>query len=272
MSTRSPPPHVRDETATGERPSAPAASPRSDAVRAGPRTDRSTVLRFDATERLYHWVQAVPYLACAGTGAAMLLLADGAHATLRRDLGAVHRWAGALLLVGIAAVVAFGQRRVLFENARIAMSWTRDDFRWLRTYPLHEFGFAVDVPRVGKFNAGQKLNLLAQLVLIPVFGLTGIVMWRTDGTLLSWFVHVAAFAAAAPLLVAHLYLALVHRSTRKGLPGAFSGRVGRAWAQEHYPRWVVEHDAREDHAAREAEVAERVRLLLEREAEDAGRG
>ncbi len=68
-------------------------------------------------------------------------------------------------------------------------------------------------------------------------------MWIVPGALAAWFAHLGAFAVAAPLVGGHMYLALVHRSTRKGLRGVFDGRVSREWAEHHYPLWVADEDA-----------------------------
>jgi len=223
------------------------------------------VRRFDRTERVYHWVQAVPYFICLLTGAMILAFADGLHADLTAAMSVVHRYAGGAMLVGIAVVVLAGNRRSLFENARIALTWGRDDLRWFLVYPLEELGFDVQVPPVGKFNPGQKLNLLGCMVLVPVFGATGLMMWFADAVLVAWFAHVAAFAVAVPLIVAHSYLALVHRTTRKGLRGVFDGTVEREWAEEHYPLWVKEQDAREDRERRQARILSAVRERLEHE-------
>lgn len=224
-----------------------------------------TIERFTPTERAYHWVQAIPYLVCLVTGTALLLLADGRHLAAREGAAAVHRWAGAAMLVGIGLVGLLGDRRPLLENARIALRWSRDDLLWLWRYPLAENGRDVEVPPVGKFNPGQKLNLLGQMLLVPLLGATGLVMWFSHGVLLPWFAHVVAFAVAVPLVLGHGYLALIHRSTRKGLPGVFGGRVDRAWAVHHYPLWVRDEDARRELETREAALLAEVRSRLHAE-------
>jgi len=211
-----------------------------------------TVERFGRTERAYHWAQAVPYLVCLGTGAAMLLLADGAHQGERGTAATAHRVAAVVMCAALLVVVLAGDRRVLLENLRIALRWRGADLRWLLSWPLAELGLPVTPPPVGKFNPGQKLNLLAQTLLLPVFAVTGTVMWLAPGVLGAWFIHTAAFVVAAPLVTGHLYLAVLHRSTRRGLRGVLDGHVDRAWAAHHYPLWLAEEDARS--AAREREA------------------
>ncbi len=208
------------------------------------------VERFNATERWYHWVQAVPFLVCLVSGA-YLILANRVSELARAEwVEDVHLVFGVSMAIGIAVVSLAGRRESLLRNVRCAFTWTRDDLRWLAVYPLHELGLSVDVPPVGRFNAGQKINLIAQTLLVPTFIVTGLLMWQFPGVLAPWLVHTAAFAIGAPLVLGHLYLALVHPSTRPGLRGVFDGTVSREWAREHYPAWLADREG--------AESAERV--------------
>lgn len=173
------------------------------------RGPREKVLRFTVTERLYHWAQALPFLVLLASGG--LILAQrlaGAewvgHATLAR----VHKVAGVSLPAAIFLVFLGGDRRTLLRNLR---------------------------PGCPKFNGGQKVNLYAQVVLIPVLVASGSIMWLIHGALLPWYVHVAAFAVACPLIAGHLFMAVINPATRKGLAGVFTGRVDAEWAREHYP-------------------------------------
>lgn len=194
------------------------------------------VMRFGRTERVYHWVQALPYLVLLGSGA--LLFAPAAAGWLkvsRERLVLVHKAAGLILPAGISLVLLFGDRPALLANGRRALRWGRLDVVWFwRTL--------VRRPRAGepplpaeKFNSGQKLHLLAQMVLIPVLLVSGIAIWLRPGALLGWFVHSAAFLGVVPLLLGHLYMSLLHPAARKGLAGIFSGYVDADWARHHHP-------------------------------------
>lgn len=199
----------------------------------GPRT---TVVRFSATERVFHWAQAIPYLVLLVTGALQLIAHRFTISWLSAaTLAQLHRIAGIALPVAMFLAFLGGDRKVLLRNARLALCWTLVDLRWLALFPLNQL-FGVALPPSGKFNAGQKLNLLAQMVLIPVFAITGAWMAYGGEALLPWYVHVAAFALATPLLLGHLFLALVHPETRKGLSGVFDGRVDAQWARHHYAK------------------------------------
>lgn len=210
----------------------------------GPRRERPKVRRFSPTEIAYHWAQALPWLACAATGIVLLAHGGGPAPEARDAAGRLHRYAGAGLVLGTLLVFLAGDRRVLLGNLKTALRWTRADFRWLLLSPLAALGVPVALPPPGRMNAGQKLNLLAQAMLLPVFAATGLAMWFLEGGLLAWYAHVAAFAVALPLVLGHLYLALVNPSTRRGLRGMIDGKVDREWAAHHHPLWIPEAEPR----------------------------
>lgn len=98
-------------------------------------------------------------------------------------------------------------------------------------------------PPQGRFNAGQKLNSALVGGLMVVMFVTGGLLWlgerdtrfRFAGTVI---VHDWATWLLVGLVIGHLYLALVHRSTRHALRGMTLGDVDRDWARRHHPKWV----------------------------------
>jgi len=71
----------------------------------------------------------------------------------------------------------------------------------------------------------------------PLFVLTGVLIWLPGVAFYSWLLHLALAAVALPLVLGHIYMALINKDTRVGLPGMITGFVDRAWAQHHYRRW-----------------------------------
>ena len=51
-------------------------------------------------------------------------------------------------------------------------------------------------------------------------------------------VHELLTLASVGLLVGHLYLAVIHPSTRHALRGITLGDVREDWAREHHSKWV----------------------------------
>ena len=108
-----------------------------------------------------------------------------------------------------------------------------DDRRWLvgRRAPQ------------GRFNAGQKLNAVLTAAFALLFAVSGTLLWlgerntsfRFDGTIV---LHDGLTLFSVVLLTGHLYLALIHPTTRHALRGVTRGDVRVDWAREHHAKWV----------------------------------
>jgi len=211
-----------------------------------------TVRRFTPTEIVFHWAQAIPYLVLLVTGA--ILFAERIlelEAVSKSTLIDVHRIAGIALPACILLAFLGGDKRVILRNLRLGTRFTKDDVRWLKVMPLQRFRPDLQLPPMGKFNAGQKINFTIQVVAIPLFFASGMLMWFLHGQLLPWYVHVALFLVVTPLVCGHMYLALVNPTTRKSITSVIHGRVDGAWARHHHSleydpalrRYAEEHGA-----------------------------
>jgi formate dehydrogenase subunit gamma len=52
--------------------------------------------------------------------------------------------------------------------------------------------------------------------------------------------HDGLMYAAVVLLVGHLYLAVIHPTTRHALRGITLGTVSETWAQRHHAKWKTQ--------------------------------
>lgn len=200
------------------------------------RTKNETVRRFTTTEIAFHWAMVIPYLVLLATGGILLAERVVALEILSKDtLIDVHRIAGIALPACIVLTFLIGDRRVILRNLRLGTRFTKDDITWLKRMPLQRFRPDLELPAMGKFNAGQKINFTIQVLAIPAFFASGMLMWFVHGQLLPWYVHVALFLLVMPLIGGHMYLALVNRTTRKSITSVIHGRVDAAWARHHHP-------------------------------------
>ena len=191
------------------------------------------VRRFGPTERALHWVHAAGVLAMLGTGL-LLYLPVLSEAIARRNLVKnLHLGAAILWAVAIALVLVLGDRRRLAADWREIETLDADDRRWLRGKRAPQ----------GRFNAGQKVNALLTAAFALLFVVSGFFLWLgerdhrflLDGT---GTVHETLTLVSVALLVGHLYLAVLHPSTRHALRGITKGDVREDWAREHHPKWV----------------------------------
>jgi formate dehydrogenase subunit gamma len=220
-------------------------------------------LRFGVTERVLHWAFALTYLALLGSGLPLMFPA------LRdwiRDYSLVvglrlHVACGVLWIAATVAVVVGGNRARLGATLRELTHLAPADGDWLRRFPRWLVAGPAERARidatVGRFNAGQKLNLIftlatSGLLLVSGFALTpmgdglmathltgaaSVALWREAHRWLTLLVLLP--------IAGHVYLAALHPSTRAALGGMLDGHVDARWAAEHHPRWRPEAGDRE---------------------------
>jgi formate dehydrogenase subunit gamma len=111
------------------------------------------------------------------------------------------------------------------------------DWRWLRSRSRRN-----GTIRVGKFNAGQKLNAALTAGAIGVLLGTGVLMdftglvrllWRTGAT----FVHDWFALAVGLLVVGHIAMAI---KDPYAMTGMRTGRVPLRWARREHAAWARE--------------------------------
>jgi formate dehydrogenase subunit gamma len=199
------------------------------------------ILRFHRSERHLHWAIAIPFTVCYLT-AAILVLVYNAHPVwpLRAVFSWTHRIAGGCLIVLPPLAVARHWRdfRLHVQNVRWGWRWTLDDVKWLLLMGPATFCSRIALPHQGKFNAGEKINFVVIMCTYPIYVATGLTIWFAGVPFVSWLVHVfLAVFVATPLLLGHVFMALVNPDTRVGLSGMLSGLVDRHWARHHYRYW-----------------------------------
>jgi len=215
------------------------------------------ILRFRRSERYLHWAIAVPFMVCYVT-AAILVLVYNPNPTLpfRAVFSWLHRISGTSLAVLPVLVVLAHWRdfRVHLHNVRWGWTWTLDDVKWLLLMGLATFNSRIELPHQGKFNAGEKINFMAIMTTYPIYLTTGLLIWFAGIPFVTWLVHVyTAMFVATPLMVGHIFMAVVNPDTRVGLSGMITGFVDRHWARHHYRRW---YDLTYGHAEKHACLVE----------------
>jgi len=208
------------------------------------------VKRFTLTERLLHWVHASAFFVLLGSGLILYIPSLSTTFADRPLIKDIHfltavSWAGAMVLIAL-----LGNRRAVRRTIREVDLFDRDDRRFLagRTW----------APQ-GRFNAGQKVNVIVTAAFATLFFVSGMLLWlgerntaiRLGGTL---YLHDALMYISVVIVVGHLYLALIHASTRHSLRGITLGTVSEDWARAHHSKWVAA-DAAEADGAPALEVA-----------------
>jgi formate dehydrogenase subunit gamma len=192
------------------------------------------VRRFSPVERLLHWVNALGFFYLLATGLILYLPRLSVLVSRRQLIQSIHFWGGVGWLGVLAAMLVLGGRRLL-KTARELESLDRDDLEWLRGRRAPQ----------GRFNAGQKINAALTAAFTILFGVSGLLLWFGEQDTRFRFastviLHDRVMYASLVLLVGHLYLALIHPSTRHALRGMTLGDVRVEWAAQHHAKWKPE--------------------------------
>ena len=193
-----------------------------------------TIRRFSRTERALHWAHATAFFVLLGSGLVLYLPRLSELVARRNLIKDVHLYTGLAWATLIALLLLLGLGHGLRETIRELERFDADDLRWL----LRRGG------RAGRFNAGQKLNAIATAAFAVLFAISGFLLWygerdtrfRLANTIL---LHDGLMYASLVLLAGHLYLSLIHPSTRHALRGITHGTVDAEWAGRHHPRWAA---------------------------------
>jgi formate dehydrogenase subunit gamma len=203
---------------------------------ADPIPPETPILRFDRVERAAHWVNAALFGIVMLTGSILYIGQLSVLVGNRQVVRFIHVYCG--LAIPVAFLVAYFPRwgqRLRRDFSRINR-WTKDDKRWLRT-----FGRDKEV-RLGKFNAGQKLNAAFVVGAAVVMVGTGAIMhWfepfpvdiRTGATFVhDWFAFFVWIA-----VLGHIWFAFKDPEALKAM---WRGTISARWARRHRPRWFEE--------------------------------
>ena len=201
--------------------------------------------RFARAERLVHRATALLMTGCIVTG---FVLYYGPMTLLvghRRVVELVHVWCGFTLPVPMLLGAASAAYRA--DLGRLNR-FNPTDWRWLRNRGRRDATI-----RVGKFNAGQKLNACLTAGSILVLLGTGTLLFFPDLVRLSWrtgatFVHDWFALGLGLLVLGHVWFAISEPEAREGMR---TGLVPRSYARLHHAGWVAEVDAAEADAAAE---------------------
>jgi formate dehydrogenase subunit gamma len=192
------------------------------------------IRRFSRTERALHWVHASAFFVLLGSGLVLYVPRLSELVARRQLVKDVHLYTGLAWAVLVGLLILLGMRHGLRGTIRELERFDAEDLRWL----LHRGG------RAGRFNPGHKLNTIVTAAFAVLFAISGFLLWygerdtrfRLANTIL---LHDGLMYAALLLLAGHLYLSLIHPSTRHALRGITRGNVDAEWAQHHHPRWAA---------------------------------
>ncbi|MQQ99832.1 formate dehydrogenase subunit gamma [Glaciimonas soli] len=200
------------------------------------KTSSPLIERYTPNERSNHWITAICFVLLAISG---LSLFHPSMFWLSNVLGGgqwtriLHPFIGLVMFVSFAILVHRFWRDNKIEP---------EDIQWLKQMPDVLNNREDKLPKMGRYNAGQKLLFFTLIACMLGLLLSGIVIWRAY---FAMYFPIPIIRAAALLhaicafvlitgIIVHVYAAL----WIKGSFGAMiRGTVTLGWARKHHPRW-----------------------------------
>lgn len=197
-------------------------------------SSEGTIRRFSRAERWVHRSLGILVGILLITGALLFFPDLGSLVGNRQIVTTLHDIAG--WLVPVPLILALFSRAFRDDAGRLNR-FSPTDWTWLRSSDRRSGRI-----RVGKFNAGQKLNASLTLgALIVLFGTGMIMFWssmfadsiRTGAT----FMHDWIALALGILVVGHIWKSFNDATARAGMR---TGDVPVAWAEQKHAAWAEE--------------------------------
>ena len=195
-----------------------------------------TLHRFSASVRAVHWSTTVLMAVCVATAAVLYNGSIAVHVGYRHTIELIHVYCGFALPVPMFLGLVWNAYR---RDVGLLNRFSADDWKWLRSKSRRD-----GTIKVGKFNAGQKLNAAITAGSILVLLGSGLVMYFPNWTRLSWragatFVHDWFALGLGLLLLGHISYAIKDAEARRGMR---TGVVSAGWAQREHAAWAEDVD------------------------------
>ena len=194
------------------------------------------IQRYTANDRSNHWITAICFILLAVSGLAMFHPATSWMAVF---LGGgqwtriLHPFLGVVMFISFAVLVFRFWHHNKIDQA---------DKQWMKQIGDVLTNREDRLPKIGMYNAGQKILFFVLIASMVGLLLSGIVIWRAyfafyfpiDVVRFAALLHAfSAFVLICSIIV-HIYAAF----WVKGSIGAMvRGTVTYGWARKHHPRW-----------------------------------
>lgn len=195
------------------------------------------VQRYNASERVTHWVVALTFLLLAASGLAFF---HPAFWFLTSLLGG-GPWAKILHpFLGVVMFVFFGAMALRYWGDNKIQPYDRE---WNKRLSDFINNRDHNLPEIDKYNIGQKQLFWAMVVTMILLLVSGVVLWRPYFAPLfpipviriAAVVHAASAFVLIMGIIVHIYSGIFW--VRGSLRAMTRGTVTHAWARHHHPLW-----------------------------------
>jgi formate dehydrogenase subunit gamma len=211
-----------------------------------------SIKKHDVAIMLVHWFNAATWILEVTTGVALITsrlfrVAPAWYSELiggvfgsRANLLKFHIALGVLWIAVLLPYAIFGFRNYL--RAEMLNFFERDDRRWLVIRLKMIVGRTEEpLPPQDAYNAGQKAFALVVWTMVPVVGISGLIMafQLFSTTAVGWAVvfHYLAVGAVVSGLFVHVYMGAVFPEEKPAFFSMLTGSVNELFAYSHHFKW-----------------------------------
>ncbi len=201
------------------------------------------MLRLLKADRWIHWTIAVPCIVCYVTALVLILVYNPEPSRQFRVVFSwIHRISGVSLIVlpMIAMYYSKHDLRSYVHNINQAWAWTIKDIKCLCLLALSFISrraLTSNSDRLGtsvmKFNYASAMMLMSTY---PIFIVTGVLIWVTDGAFLFWMIHLGLALMATLFLLSHILMSILNPPARVALSKRISDFVDRRYKNHNHTR------------------------------------
>jgi formate dehydrogenase subunit gamma len=194
------------------------------------------VPRYNASERVTHWVVAITFVLLAASGLAFF---HPAFWFLTSLLGG-GVWSRILHpFLGLVMFVFFALMAVRYWKDNVIQSYDRE---WNKRLSDVINNRDENLPEIDKYNIGQKQLFWTMVITMILLLASGVVLWRDTiwafpvaVVRISAVVHAAASFVLIMGIIVHIYSAIFW--VKGSMRAMTRGTVTHAWAKHHHPLW-----------------------------------
>jgi len=194
------------------------------------------VPRYNANERVVHWVVAITFILLATSGLALF------HPAFWFLTGLTGGGVWTRILhpfIGIVMFVFFAVMAVRYWRENVIQSYDRE---WGKRLGDVINNRDENMPAIDKYNLGQKQLFWVMCATMVLLLATGIVLWRDTVfqfpvlvVRISAVVHALSAVLLILGIIVHIYSAIFW--VKGSLRAMTRGTVTHSWARHHHPLW-----------------------------------
>jgi len=200
--------------------------------------------RYDGMERFLHWAHTAAFFPLTITGMVLFmpLFAPLAQGEAGQFIRVTHRVCAVFFAAVPILYAIFRPRRLLSTLRDLRLG--HYDIEWFKAaVPYYLLGRHRTMPPQGRFNTGEKLNVIVLVSGTILFTITGLVMWfgkgfvPTDVFKAMVIVHDLTMIVTVNMFIVHFYLAVAHPLMWQSMVSMRFGMVSESYAREHHSAW-----------------------------------